>query len=79
MIGQKWALPGTERMPELKEREGKKKVALHRIETGSTDTNGYRPNEGDKMAERDSYSGWSTEVSFMDWPMSCVLEPTGGR
>ena len=28
-------------MPGLKEREGKK-VALHRIEPGSTDTNGYR-------------------------------------
>ena len=40
-------------MPGLKEREGekrgkkeeekKKEVALHRIEPGSTDTNGYRP------------------------------------
>ena len=30
-----------------------------------------------KMAESD---GWSTEVSFMDWPMcACVLAPTGGR
>ena len=37
-------------MPGLKERDGekggekrRKKVALHRIEPGSTDTNGYRP------------------------------------
>ena len=30
------------------------------------------------MAESDSFSGWSTEVSFMDWPMcACVLEADG--
>ena len=44
MIGKKWALPGTEPIPGLKDREGKKikineekkkkKVALHRIEPG---------------------------------------------
>ena len=29
------------------------------------------------MAEGDDYSGWSSEVSFMDLPMcTCVLEPT---
>ena len=38
VIGKKWAIPGTEPMPGLKEKG--KKVALHRIEPGSTDTNG---------------------------------------
>ena len=32
-----------------------------------------------KMADSDRFSGWSTEVSFMDWPMcACVLTPTAG-
>ena len=32
------------------------------------------------MAESDPFSAYSTEVSFMDWPMyACVLEQTGSR
>ena len=32
------------------------------------------------MAEKHTYLlGWSTEVSFIDWPMcACVLAPSGG-
>ena len=43
VTGKKWPLPGTEPMPGGGGKKWrKKKVALHKIEPRSTDTNGYR-------------------------------------